>query len=233
MPTDYCLCEKHTHTYCSPWKWGLCTDTLVERYEKCFEGISEAAGLLMTSSPDIPIISLRIAMGSLWMCYIRPIYDGDFREAKSLLAPASDTKFIPVKSCSLFQTVGPQSTTLSYLSHVLLVWMEMKNMRTIGPASGIGEETGKIGEGTVLGAQRQTCWFSFVAWDVMLGRTRTLSVRSPREFILPTSEWSVEIAAWCLVWAEPLIFVLSSELSVSLTSLCPCPWRYHGGTERI
>lgn len=59
----------------------------------------------------------------------------------------------------------------------------------------------------------------------MWGLTRTLSGRSHRKFILPTSEWSITIAAWCLLWAEPLLHTWSSELSPSgsLTSLCLIP----------
>lgn len=148
--------------------------------------------------------------------------------SKFFLAPASDTNFIPLNTCSLFKSSRSPKTPCFHLSDVYyLVWMKVKSMRTISPSSGIGEETGKTGE---AGGTKTNLPISLCCLRRNAGTNQNPVSQESLEV-----EWSVERAAWCLLWAEPLILTWSSELSpsVSLTSLCPSPCKYRGGTERL
>lgn len=85
------------------------------------------------------------------MCYLQPIYECDEGEfslsSKSFLAPASDTNFIPLNSSSLFESSRSSKAPRFHSSDMYyLVCVKVKSVRAIGPSSGIGRETGKIGE---------------------------------------------------------------------------------------
>lgn len=108
-------------------------------------------------------------------------------------------------------------------------------MRTVGPFSGIGEETGKIGD---AGDTKTNLPILLCCLGHNLGLMRTLSVTSHWEFILTTSEWSEDGNSQLPDASCEQSSLLSNDLPsyhpcVSLASLCPSPCRYHRETERV